>query len=488
MSRHRAAIFVIFQNVVPNGSGGISCTVWGNAQTVSGAGVVLLEKIRARLLKGEWTSGQRMPSIRAMASLQEVSHHAVADAYARLVNEGLLEAQQGRGFFVTSCPPSVQQRAQAGARLPEDPLFRLLQSPVEHVKLGSGWLPPSWLDTEALAKAVRRTARSGQRALVAYGDIQGYLPLRQQLAAHLFRQAKIGLSPEQIITSLGATQALDLVLRLLVSPGDHVLVDEPCNGNLIRLIRLHGGVPLGVPRLKDGPDLSSLDRVLQSCRVRAFVCNSTFHNPTGAGLSPQVAFGVLKRAIEHDFIIVEDDVYGDFLPGGRLNFAQLDDLAHVIHVGSFSKLLSASLRVGYLVCAPKFIEPLIRLKLLTAVAVPGFCERFAHAILADGTYIRHTRMIQRRLLMQQAIARQALGAQGWVFDIEPDGGMFLWARHPGIGDLSAFIAGLEQRGVVLMPGNAFSVSGDHADRTRINVAHLTPDVVQILDEQRRQLA
>lgn len=427
-----------------------------------------------------------MPSIRAMASLQGVSHHAVVDAYARLVSEGWLEAQQGRGFFVTSRQPSVlHQPARSGVRLPEDPLYRLLQSPVEHVTLGCGWLPPSWRDTEVLAKAVRRTARSGQRALVAYGDIQGYLPLRQQLAVHLFRQARIGVSPEQIITSLGATQALDLVLRLLVGPGDHVLVDEPCNGNLIRLIRLHGGVPLGVPRLKDGPDVAHLDRVLQSCRVRAFVCNSTFHNPTGGGLSPQVAFGVLKRAIEHDFIVIEDDVYGDFVPGVRLNFAQLDDLAHVIYIGSFSKLLSASLRVGYMACAPGLIEPLMRLKLLTSVAVPGFCERFAHAILADGTYLRHARMIQRRLLTHQTRAQQALRAGGWVFDYAPDGGMFLWVGNPGLGDLSAFITALAQRGVILMPGNAFSVSGDHADRTRINVAHLTPDVVRLLDDQRR---
>src|SRR5690606_324138 len=109
----------------------------------------------------------------------------------------------------------------------------------------------------------------------------------------------------------------------------------------------------------------SLDRLLQAYKIKAFFCNSTYHNPTGAGLSPQVAFRVLKRAIEHEFLIVEDDVYGDFCPGTRQTFAQLDDLDHVIYIGSFSKSLSASLRIGYIGCAPHLMEPLRHLKLLT---------------------------------------------------------------------------------------------------------------------------
>lgn len=438
------------------------------------------DEIRADLLAGRWERGQRLPSIRAMAAQRRVSLHTVVSAYGRLVGDGLLEAQQGRGYFVAiqgipgESSASVQEPA-----LPDDPLFRLLQAPPGRtVKLGCGWLPLSWRDTDLLARAIRRTARLGQSGLVEYGDIQGYVPLRQLLSAHLRQAVRLDAAPAQVITTLGATQALDLVARHLLSPGDRVLVDEPCNGNLVRLIRLCGGEPIGVPRRENGPDLGFLNQVLSRHRVRAFFCNSTFHNPTGAGLTPQAAFGVLKRAVEHDFLIVEDDVYGDFHPGGRQTFAELDGLERVVHIGSFSKSLSASLRIGYLACPKALVEPLVRLKLLTSVAVPGFCERFVHTILADGTYLRHARAIQRRLATQQQVAQKALRKRGWRFEVAPAGGMFLWAGHPDMPDLSAFIARLEEKGILLLPGSAFSVAEDHRAMTRINVAHFSPELAR----------
>lgn len=435
-------------------------------------------QMKSRLLSGEWTAGQRLPSIRKMATSQKVSHHTVVSSYARLVSEGLVEAQQGRGFFVSNYVSVPTLTATSDTRTATDPLYKLLQAPPEQVKLGCGWLPLPWRDTDALAKAVRRTARSGQSVLVEYGDIQGYLPLRKQLSIHLHKYTQIDISPNQIITSLGATQALDLLSHLLITSGDYVLVDEPCNGNLIKLIKLYGGIPLGVPRRSDGPDLASLDQLLQSYKVKAFFCNSTYHNPTGAVLSPHIAFNVLKRAIEHSFVIVEDDVYGDFCAGTRQTFAQLDDLEHVIYIGSFSKSLSASLRIGYIACAPQFVEPLTQLKLLTTVAVPGFCERFVNTILADGTYTRHTQTLQRQLMTQQKLGQKALKKYGWEFDIEPDGGMFLWVRHPDIKDLTTFIAQLESKGILLMPGNAFAVTEEFRHQTRLNTAHLSKALTQ----------
>lgn len=440
-----------------------------------------LAQLTGRLQHGEWTAGQRLPSIRKMAAAQGVRPHTVVSAYAQLVAEGLLQAQQGRGFFVSHRAQRLEPAQALPPTGPVDPLFQLLQAPANTTKLGCGWLPLPWRDTEALAKAVRKTARSGHSALVEYGDIQGYYPLRKQLSVHLRQHTQIDLSPQQILTSLGATQALDWVSHLLITPGDHVLVDEPCSGNLVKLIELHGGIVVGVPRRKDGPDVAALDQRLQTTKVKAFFCNSTYHNPTGGGLSHQVAFKVLQRAIAHDFLIVEDDVYGDFCPGIHPTFAQLDDFAHVIYIGSFSKSLSASLRIGYIGCSPQRLEALTQLKLLTSVAVPGFCERFLHTILAEGTYVRHAQALQRQLMTQQALGQKVLKQYGWDFDIAPEGGMFVWAGHPDMEDLSDYIGRLAAKGLLLMPGQAFGVSQDFRNRTRINVAHLSQAVAPYFD-------
>lgn len=296
-----------------------------------------LTMLKARLTRGEWVSGQRLPSIRRMSVDSGVSLHTVVSAYGALVSEGILEVQHGKGFFVSSLLSRLGSSEAVQPAQVTDPLYKLLQAPPHVLKLGCGWLPLSWRDTEALAKAVRKTARSGRGGLVEYGDIQGYFPLRRQLSVHLRRSAQLDVSPSQILTSLGATQALDLALRLLVKPGDVVLVDEPCNGNLVKLISVHGAVPVGVPRGRDGPDIAALDRVLSIHRVKAFVCNSTYHNPTGSGMASKVAFEVLRRALAHDFFILEDDVYGDFFPGVRQTFAGLGGLDRVIYVGSFQR-------------------------------------------------------------------------------------------------------------------------------------------------------
>lgn len=302
--------------------------------------------------------------------------------------------------------------------------------------------------------------------------------MRKQLCVHLKRLTRVDARPSQLLTTLGATQALDLVARLLIKPGDHVFVDEPGNGNLIKLIQLAGGHVVGVRRTQDGPSVEDMKEHLARHKVKAFFCNSTFHNPTGGNISPHNAFSVLRLAVEHDFFVVEDDVYGDFSPGVRQTFAELDNLERVIYIGSFSKCLSASLRVGYIACSAELIEPLTRLKLLTCVAVPAFCERFVNTILSDGTYARHMQDLQQRLIRQQAQTQQLLRARGWQFDITPQGGMFLWVYHPELADLQPFMRRLEQHKVLLMPGSAFAVSRDYQRLARINCTHFSDAVAE----------
>ncbi|MBF8671290.1 PLP-dependent aminotransferase family protein [Pseudomonas putida] len=437
----------------------------------------LHDQLQQRLEAGEWLPGQRMPSIRKLTTAVGCSYHDVVSSYARLVSEGVLTAIPGRGYFVASHTRQTGA-ADAPAGMAGDPLFKLLQGGQHYIKLGSGWLPPAWRNTELLAKAIRRTARLEQSSLAEYGDIQGYLPMRKQLCVHLKRLTRVDARPSQLLTTLGATQALDLVARLLIKPGDHVFVDEPGNGNLIKLIQLAGGHVVGVRRTQDGPSVEDMKEHLARHKVKAFFCNSTFHNPTGGNISPHNAFNVLRLAVEHDFFVVEDDVYGDFCPGVRQTFAELDNLERVIYIGSFSKCLSASLRVGYIACSADLIEPLTRLKLLTCVAVPAFCERFVNTILSDGTYARHMQDLQQRLIRQQAQTQQLLRARGWQFDITPQGGMFLWVYHPELADLQPLMRRLEQHKVLLMPGSAFAVSRDYQRLARINCTHFSDAVAE----------
>lgn len=339
------------------------------------------------------------------------------------------------------------------------------------MKLGCGWLPPAWRDTRALARVIRRTANFSQSALVEYGDPCGHLPLRQQLCAHLYRKLSLQVEPQQLLTTLGATQALDLFIRHCIAPGDRVLVDDPCNSNLISLLRLRGASVTGIPRLTDGPDVDAFKAALAGAAVKAFFVNSHLHNPTGSSLSAKKAFELLQLAHQHGVTLIEDDVYGDFGDAQSSRLVTLDGLKQVIYIGSFSKTLSASLRVGYIVGAAPLIAQLADLKLLTMVAVPGFCERFVSLLLADGTYQRHLGCVQQRLQTQQAVAQECFERWGWELFCKPPGGLFLWVRHPAVCDPEAFVRLGDQQGIILFPGAVFSADGRETPWFRINVAH-----------------
>lgn len=438
----------------------------------SGPAQRAFEIIREVLASGTVRPGEQMPSIRQWAARPGLSFHGVVRAYERLEALGLVEASPGRGYFALSAAESLPTNPQALSLNTEmDAFWSMFHAPGHALKLGCGWLPPDWMDTHALARVIRRTASFARSSLVEYGDPVGYLPLREALCQHLGSRLGVALSPQEILTTLGATQALDLLVRILVEPGDRVMVDDPCNSSLVRLLRLRGARVLGIERLAQGPDLAQMRDHLSQGPVKAFFINARLHNPTGTTLSPRAACDLLRLSHEHGIRVIEDDVYGGFCSERSQCLATLDGLSSVIHVGSFSKTLSANLRIGYVVGPTEEMTRLAELKLLTSVAVPSFCERFLGALLADGSYERHLRRVRRRLQAAQAHAQQVLKNWGWEFYHQPREGMFLWIRHPSLASTDGFIQAAAQQGVLLAPGRLFSAAEQDLPWLRLNVAH-----------------
>ncbi|HXH02880.1 MAG TPA: PLP-dependent aminotransferase family protein, partial [Candidatus Competibacteraceae bacterium] len=280
----------------------------------------------------------------------------------------------------------------------------------------------------------------------------------------------IAATPGQIVLTQGAAQALDLVIRHLLAPGDCVLVDDPGYYNLFGQLRLHGVTLLGVPRHADGPDLAALEALLSAHRPRAFFLQSGLHNPSGGGLAPHIAFRLLALAERHDFLLVEDDSFADFQgqPGQRL--ATLDQLQRVLYIGGFSKPLSASLRVGFLAATPPLARELADLKLLTALAGSEGVERVVHGLLTEGYYRKHLERLRARLRQAREATLHRFRALGVELFHEPQDGMFLWARLPGVEDATALAAAAEREGVLLAPGQAFRPGQQPSPWLRFNVA------------------
>jgi DNA-binding transcriptional MocR family regulator len=280
----------------------------------------------------------------------------------------------------------------------------------------------------------------------------------------------IGASPEQILLTESGTQAIDLLCRLFLEPGDTVLVDDPCYFNFHALLKAHRAKVVGVPMTPSGPDIQAFASALDEHRPRLYITNSGIHNPTGATLSPVTAHRLLKFADQAGLTIIEDDIFADFehLPAPRL--AAFDGLDRVVHIGSFSKTLSASARCGFIAARPEWIEGLTDLKIATSFAGGRLSAELVLALLKDGSYRKHMEALRARLqkAIDATIAR--LGPLGITPWLTPQAGIFLWCRLPDGCDAAEVARSCLADNVVLAPGNAFSLSLTANSFMRFNVA------------------
>jgi DNA-binding transcriptional MocR family regulator len=424
-----------------------------------------------------WRAGFRVPSIRAFAEAHDVSTFTVVEAYDRLVAQGVLLARRGAGFFVAdrSQTPPRKVAERLDEQITNGWLVRnFLASSEGTIHAGAGWLPETWFDSEGVARALRQLALHAE-GLLGYGQARGYEPLREQIVRKL-GDYEIEADLAGVMTTLGANQALDLVVRQFTQPGDTVMVDEPCYSDLLVALRRRDVASIGIPMTASGPSVAAIDAALQAHRPRIYFTNSRLHNPTGASYSSATAFKVLKLAEQHDCMIVEDDVSADLVQGSHVTLASMDQLKRVIYIGSFSKTIGAGLRVGFVTAAPDVIEELLYQKLVSGMSTPTVTERLVSTILSEGHFRKQTEQLRDRLGRAQEKTCRRLEAIGFENFCEPRAGMFLWARPAGIEFDSAQLAGhaLENR-ILLAPGHLFYAGHAKTGWLRFNVAHCNFD-------------
>lgn len=432
-----------------------------------------MQEIRQRIAGRRLVPGMKLPSIRKFAGRMRVSKSTIVEAYDRLAAEGVIQARRGSGFYVAGhlAPLALSD---IGPRLDRaiDPLWvsrQSLEAGAEVLKPGCGWLAPDWMPQDSIRRALRSLARTDQSVLTEYGTPHGFAPLRELLVRRMAGHG-IAAAPDQVVLTSSGTQTLDLLCRFFLKPGDTVLVDDPCYFNYHALLKAHRVKVTGVPHTPSGPDPDLFERAVLEHRPRLYITNSAVHNPTGAVLSPVVAHRIVKHAEHADVIIIEDDIFADFevTPAPRL--AALDGLNRVVHIGSFSKTLSAAVRCGYIAARQDWIEGLIDLKIATSFGGDPFSAALTWHVLRDSSYRKHLNGLRDRLATARTATSaclQAIAIKPWI---TPGAGMYLWCKLPG--NLLAVEVAQQAlaRGIVLAPGNVFSLSDSAGQYLRFNVA------------------
>ncbi|WP_052600492.1 aminotransferase-like domain-containing protein [Microvirga lotononidis] len=449
--------------------------------------------IRGQIANRSLTPGAKLPSIRAVAQTMKVSKSTVVEAYDRLVAEGVIRSRPGSGFY-SAAPLAPLALTELAPRLDRaiDPFWvsrQSLEAKDEVLKPGCGWLPGSWMPEKETRRALRSLARAKDiTALTDYGTPLGLGSLRQFLSRRMAEQGAEA-RPEQILLTDSGTQAIDLVCRLLIQPGDVVLVDDPCYFNFLALLRAQQANVVGVPYTPNGPDLGQFEHALIRHRPRLYITNSGLHNPTGASLSVGTAHRLLKLAEDHGLIVIEDDIFADFETEPAVRLAALDGLDRVVRIGSFSKTLSASFRCGYIAARPDWVDKLIDLRIATGFASSRLSEELVFSILGSSGYRKYLEALRSRLgrVMAATIARlQSLGFDPWV---TPKAGMLVWCKLPDGLDGADMARHALNEGVVLAPGNAFSASQTASGFMRFNVAQCTNDkMFAVIEKAMRKAA
>lgn len=449
----------------------------------------LAARIRDRLLP----TGARLPSVRETARTQGVNPSTVVAAYDQLLAWGLVEAHPRKGYFVresdqkSAFTPDVQGLSATDKSISLAPVsIPVARPPVNATALirgmfhpisakpqpGMGLFPADWMANSFLPAALRKVAASAavQEASLNYGEPMGDMGLRQGLSQRL-RGLSIDASASQILTTVGATHALDMVSRTLLRPGDAVMVEEP--GWAVEFARLDalGMRILPVPRGPNGPDLEIMARYCTHSPTgqapKLLVSVSVLHNPTGYSLSPSHAHRLLQLAHQHQFHVVEDDTYGHLAPPHATRLCALDGLQRTLYVSGFAKLLAPSWRVGYLAAPADLVERLVDTKLLGTLTTPSLLEKALALCIEQGQLRRHAERMRTRLDVARSRSVKLALAAGCRFAAEP-AGLFGWV-DTGV-DTELLAQHMLDQGYLLAPGALFHAGRTPGTLMRINFA------------------
>ena len=452
--------------------------------------VPLVEQICERLSQlvrdGRLSAGTRLPSIRRLARQIGASPFTVVDAYERLVARGLIESRAGRGFFVSARRLSAPLTAVEALPDPGTDALALasltLSQGTDLIPAGSGFLPENWLLEAEPASVLTRLVKNRRAQPWLPCPPQGLPELREHIAARLVQNG-IAASAANIVTTAGASQAFDLLARILLSPGDAVLVEDPGYFVLFAQLRAHHVRLIPVPRTAAGPDLAALEAACQAHRPRVFFMQTLLHNPTGSSTEPAHCHRILSLAEQFGFAIVEDDVYGDLHEGPAVRLAQIDGLRHVIYVDSFSKLIGPALRVGYVAASGALIAQLVERKVLSVLSGSALLESFVSEVLDGGRYKRHVERMRGRLARMRREAHAALESAGIGFEGPLGEGMFLWGRVPQQVAVEGLVRAARARSILLARGSLFSPAEGCTQWLRFNVCHSNrPPLIEFLRE------
>jgi 2-aminoadipate transaminase len=440
----------------------------------------LYEHFSDLIQSGRLTKGEKLPATRELAGTIGLNRTTVAAAYEMLEAEGLITGHVGRGSFVSGHAPEggnfdwdrMLERSAGMMAAPTAPFDR------EGISFATSRPSEQLFPLEALRASCEEVMAGPDFAhVLQLGSPSGYEPLRRYLLDAARTDGLAGPGDDLIVTN-GCQQALDLVGRVLLRPGDKVVVEDPVYPGLKNLFLQAGAQLTGVPVGADGVEIDALQDSLKRDRPRLMVVTSNFQNPTGATLPVSARAALLQAAQAAGVPLIENDTYGDLRYQGEElpPIKRSDDGGHVVLLRSFSKITFPGLRVGWVLGPRALIARLAQAKQLADLHTDQLAQAVLLRFAVSGRLAAHrARMLQagaERLAAVLSACDRYLPAGSRL--TRPQGGMNLWVRLPEPLDAGDLLARAYRENVSYLPGKYFVVSRFEPGALRLSFAGLAP--------------
>lgn len=338
----------------------------------------------------------------------------------------------------------------------------------------AGGLPnPAFFPHKELAVASTKVLQNHSNGALQYAATEGFAPLRQYIADRYFKQHGMKVSPDNILITNGSQQALDLLGKVLVNEGDNLIIEEPGYLGAIQALSVYQPNFQGVALNEDGLDLAELDALLAEPKPARLLYGVTnFQNPTGLSYSLENRRAVAERLINHDVLMIEDNPYGELRFAGA-HLSPIAKLApeNVVLLGSFSKVVVPSFRLGWMLMPDWLCQKVIIAKQASDLHTNGFVQQVLHSYLQENDLDEHIDRIRtvygrQKIAMENALLKYCPGIEF----TRPEGGMFLWLKLPKhINAMELFDVAVKEN-VAFVPGQPFYVRPDILNTARLSYA------------------
>lgn len=448
--------------------------------------------LREQIQSGALPPGTRLPASRELAASLGVNRLTVTNAYAELEAEGLIYSRVGSGTFVAPAPatpsrpaehhtsandwPLWQQELLSRTWLPAQRKFEHVLATISHpdlISFADGLGASELFPVDDFRKALHMVLRRDGSEALGYGERAGYLPLRTTIA-HILTSQGIPATADEVLITSGSQQAIALVARLLLRPGEVALVESPTYAGAIEIFRSLEVRLLGIPVDEQGMQVERVEEAVRAAHPRLIYTIPTFHNPTGVCMSGERRQQLIALADRYNIPILEDDFVGDLRYEGHTQPAlkTLDPGGRVIYVSTFAKMLMPGLRLGYIVASGPVYERLLASKRILDLATSNLIQRALDAYITVGRYQAHLRRAcqvyrRRRDAMVEALTRYMPAGTRWL---TPQGGLFIWLHLPDGLSADELYPLAGEEGVSFAPGSLFYPGERAQPYLRLNFA------------------